>query len=109
MDRQMNPAATRSILLSLLLLGAARHAHAQFRFGGVPEADIRIEPAALKLEADKPAVLAVYVVVPKGHHAYLDKGKTGKFLDSEVHLQGKMEAMKDHLEDMRLIALKEFK
>lgn len=70
----------------LLFLTCVVHAQAFELTGRTPSVDVILGSQEINLEAGIPARLIVRVAVPRGHHAYLDKGKDGIFIPIHMDL-----------------------
>lgn len=75
-------------LTGLLWLGPADFAQMPVRqqAGVVPAVQAAVQPARLAVRAGAAAPLSVRVVVPAGHHAYLDAGKDGSLIPVSIDL-----------------------
>jgi len=74
------------IFASLLLLSLGVFAQGQLQPDATPAVKITVQPEQLQLVAGKSATLNVRLVVPSGHHAYLDAGTDGGYLPIAISL-----------------------
>lgn len=74
------------LLASLLWLSLGVYAQGQPPQDATPVVKITVQPEQMQLHAGESGTLSVRIVVPAGHHAYLDAGKDGGYLPIDISL-----------------------